>query len=100
MLRVTERDGVGRSGEMYFSLIATGGELTLPSGSIAPWDAKGMFYCNDAIIEHILEPALGDRKVTTPEELHWVLELSEQSSAKIRVFVHEALEEIVKQLMD
>lgn len=82
-------------------MITARGELSFPAGStIAPWDAKTMFYCDEAIVDHTLDPARGERKITTPEELQQVLELSEQNDAKMRIWIREGLEDTVKQLMD
>ena len=88
-------------GERYFSMVALGGNLLFPAGgSIAPWDAKAMFYCDSAVVDHMMEPEKGDRKITTEGELEHVLAVSQKGDASIRIWIHEDLEDLIKQLMD
>lgn len=69
-------------------------------GTVAPWEAKSMFYCDVAMVDHMLNEMMGERKISTAGELEHVLGVSQKSGTSIRIWIHEELEDFVKQLMD
>lgn len=88
-------------GDRYFSMIAARGDLLFPAGgTVAPWDAKSMFYCDAAMVDHMLNEAIGERKITTAGELEHALTVSQKTGSSARLWIHEELEDLVKQMMD
>lgn len=83
--------------DRYFSVLVKDGhvESTWPEG-MAPWEST-LLLCAEAIVDHTLEPIVGDRKVRTPQEWMEALAASEREGTTFRAWVREGLEELVKE---
>ncbi len=77
----------------YFSATAMCGRLYVQGiPDRGPWDPWQLVYYSEEIIDKIMQPLAGDRKVQTAEELAEVVRASERGLPTIKVWIHDSLE--------
>lgn len=85
-------------GNRYFPATALGGKLYV--GSLSErWDSKQLAWVDKSIIE-IFISLMVHRKAETVEELEEILHTSESGLPAVRVWIHEGLEPMVRNLFE
>ncbi len=79
-------------GERYFSATAMAGRLYVQGiPDRGPWDPKQLVYYSEEIVDKMMQPLAGDRKVKTAEELAEAVRVSERGLPTIKVWIHGGL---------
>ncbi len=73
-----------------------GGLLVPSTDHTYPWDLKWLFYCDEIIVDFLLDGELGERKVTSVHGLESAVEESAREGATFRIWISEGLEDAVK----
>lgn len=77
-----------------------GGKLYVYGGSArqGTWNSQRLAYWREQDVERIFQPLAGDRKVRTTEELEDAIRASERGLPAIKVWIHESLEDVVREI--
>ncbi len=83
--------------DRYFSvLIKYGGVESTWLKGMAPWESS-LLLCTEAVVDHTIEPSVGERKIKTPEEWADALTTSEREGTTFRVWIRLGLADLVKE---
>ncbi len=81
----------------YFSATAMGGRLYVQGvPDHGPWDSAWLVYYPEEMVEKMIQPLAGDRKVRTTEELAEAIRLSWRGLPTITVWISEEIEGMAK----
>lgn len=74
----------------------SGGLLVPTSDNVFPWDMKWLYYCDELIVDSLMDAAHGERKVDAVEQLDVALADSARTGQTFRLWVSEHLEAAVR----
>jgi len=89
------------SNHSYFTATAIRGRFMVQGISARKhWDSKHLVYWDDSIVDTAMNVSAGDRKVYTVQELQEIIDTSESGDNVIQIWIHEALEDVVRYLWE
>jgi hypothetical protein len=78
----------------FFPAMAYAGRLYVQGlPDKGPWDAKLLIYWEEAQVDAVLNPFIGDRKAQTVKELRAAIEASRRRTPAIEVWIAESLKD-------